>query len=72
MEKASEIEMGWWIPKVFLDLRFVLLFSAIKFKYLDLVHLGIYVVIVREQGGDITSLVQPRTQDTTELPIFTS
>lgn len=33
----------------------------------DLVHLGIHVLIVGEQGGEFASLVQPRTQDTRDL-----
>lgn len=33
----------------------------------DLVHLGIHVLVVGEQGGELAGLVQPRTQDTRDL-----
>lgn len=34
---------------------------------LDLIHLGHHVLIVGEQGGELASLVQPRSQDTRDL-----
>lgn len=33
----------------------------------DLIHLGIQVLIVGEQGRELASLVQPRAQDTRNL-----
>lgn len=33
----------------------------------DLIHLGIHVFVVGEQGGELAGLVQPRAQDTRDL-----